>query len=33
MMDPYDFQAILNKGKTAKSMMIQKEINAIMFTP
>jgi hypothetical protein len=31
--DPYDLQAILDKGETAESMMIQEEINAIMFAP
>jgi hypothetical protein len=31
--DPYDLQAILDKGETEKSMMIQEEINAIMFAP
>jgi hypothetical protein len=31
--NPYDLQAILDKGETAESMMIQEEINAIMFAP
>jgi hypothetical protein len=31
--NPYNLQAILDKGETAELMMIQEEINAIMFAP